>query len=212
MRLEIEKGRAGRHHWRLVVTSADLARDERRLDRRLRVIGGGVRAELDDAAAGLANGSTAGGGGAPRSPRAPRRAIARRALTTGGAPTEGFMMGRFFGRPQRRSGRIVAADPGAPLDGGPDSDQVAENEVRRDASEAEHQQDLVANEARRQASESRARLQATENEARRLASEDRDRRRVAENEVDRQAAERRAHAQAVENLNVHRADLDRRGA
>ena len=47
MKLEVEQGAADRHHWRLVVTTADLAPGANGLDRRLRVIGGGVRAKLD---------------------------------------------------------------------------------------------------------------------------------------------------------------------
>ena len=47
MKLEIEQDVTDCHHWRLVVTAADLGADANGLDRRLRVIGGGVRAKLD---------------------------------------------------------------------------------------------------------------------------------------------------------------------
>jgi hypothetical protein len=46
MRFEVEKSASG-HHWRLVVTAADLEQGHERLDRRLRVVGGDVRAKLD---------------------------------------------------------------------------------------------------------------------------------------------------------------------
>ena len=52
-----------------------------------------------------------------------------------------------------------------------ESMQAAENEARRQASEATHQQEAVENEARREASEARHQQQAVENEARREASE-----------------------------------------
>ena len=48
MKLEVEPSGAGRHNWRLVITSTDLTRADSGLAGRLRVVGGSVRAKLDD--------------------------------------------------------------------------------------------------------------------------------------------------------------------
>ena len=47
MRLEVEPSTPGDHHWRLVVTADETAHGPTELQRRLRVVGGNVRAKLD---------------------------------------------------------------------------------------------------------------------------------------------------------------------
>ena len=117
----------------------------------------------------------------------------------------------IFKRPSRSSVATTAvSDRIPPFD--EFSAQAAENETRRQASDAQRRQEVSENEARRVESEERARLQAVENEASRRASEDQARLQAVENEASRKAADVRDRAQSAQNEARHQADLGRPGA